>query len=196
MASAGMDTGREPVRIATPLTDEHVAALHAGDRVLISGVLLTARDAAHKRLVECLDRGEALPCDVRGQIIYYVGPTPARPGQVIGSAGPTTAYRMDSFTPRLLAEGLKGTIGKGGRTPEVVEALQRYRAVYLAATGGAAALLSKRIVSCDVIAYDDLGPEAIRRLVVEDFPAIVINDIYGEDYYKTGPREYLAGRRQ
>jgi len=192
MASAQSGKDREPVRITTPLTDESVAALRAGDRVLISGVLITARDAAHKRLVECLDRGDDLPFDIRGQVIYYVGPTPARPGQVIGSAGPTTAYRMDAFTPRLLAEGLKGAIAKGARSAEVIEAFQRYRGVYLAATGGAAALLSKRIVSCEVIAYDDLGPEAVRRLVVEDFPVIVVNDIHGEDYYRTGPREYLA----
>ena len=174
-----------PIKITPPLTDKDVENLRAGDKVLITGVLYTARDAAHKRLIELLDKGEKLPFDVKGQLIYYVGPTPAKPGQVIGSAGPTTSGRMDAYTPRLLELGLKGTIGKGQRSAEVVEAMKKYKAVYLAAVGGAAALIAKTIKKAEIVAYEDLGPEAIRRLEVVDFPAIVVNDINGNDLFKS-----------
>lgn len=170
--------------LTTPLTGEDVAALRAGDRVRLSGVVYTARDAAHRRMIECLERGERLPIPIDGQVIYYVGPSPAPPGKVIGSAGPTTSYRMDPYVERLLALGLKATIGKGGRSPQVVEAMKRHGAVYLAAIGGAAALIASSIKECEVLAYEDLGPEAVRRLVVEDFPAIVANDIYGGNVYE------------
>ncbi len=172
-----------PVRLSTPLTEEVVLSLRAGQPVLISGVLYTARDAAHRRMAEAIGRGEDLPFDVRGQVIYYVGPTPAPPGKVIGSAGPTTAGRMDKLTPMLLERGLKGMIGKGARSAEVKDALIKYRAVYFGGLGGAGALLSKRITSVELIAYEDLGTEAIRRIEVVDFPAIVINDCYGGDAY-------------
>jgi len=177
-------------RLTLPLTDSDVAGLRAGDRILLSGPLLAARDAAHQRFAEALARGEALPVEVAGQVLYYVGPTPARPGEVIGSAGPTTASRMDRFTPALLALGLKGTIGKGGRSPEVVEAMRRYKAVYFGAVGGAGALLSRRIRAVEVLAYEDLGPEAVRRLVVEDFPVIVVNDLEGRDLFQEGKARY------
>lgn len=178
------------MELRPPLTDDVVAQLRAGDQVTITGVIYTARDAAHKRLVEALDRGEPLPIDVKGQIIYYVGPSPAKPGQVIGSAGPTTSTRMDPFTPRLLAEGLKATIGKGARGPQVKEALKRHKSLYLGAIGGAGALLSKRIVKAEVVAFEDLGPEAIRRLEVIDFPVVVINDIHGADLFEAGKAQY------
>lgn len=180
----------EPIRIETPLGDEDVAGLKAGDRVLISGVIYTGRDAAHKRLVDLIDKGEELPLDIKGQIIYYVGPTPARPGKPIGSAGPTSSYRMDPYSPRLMEKGLKGMIGKGMRSKEVIEAMKQYRAVYMAAVGGAAALIARRIKKSEIIVYEDLGPEAIRRLEVEDFPAIVVNDIWGNDLYVEGTRRY------
>jgi len=176
--------------ITPPLTDEMVASLHAGDRLRITGVIYTGRDAAHKRLVELIDKGEPLPIDLQGQIIYFVGPTPAKPGQVIGSAGPTPSGRMDAYSPRLLALGLKGMIGKGARNDEVREALVRDKAVYLAATGGAGALLARRIRSATVVAYEDLGPEAIHRLEVEEFPVVVINDMYGGDLYAEGRRKF------
>ncbi len=179
-----------PIKITPPLTDADVENLRAGDKVLITGVLYTARDAAHKRLIELLDKGEKLPFDVKGQLIYYAGPTPAKPGQVIGSAGPTTSGRMDAYTPRLLELGLKGTIGKGQRSAEVVEAMKKYKAVYLAAVGGAAALIAKTIKKAEIIAYEDLGPEAIRRLEVVDFPAIVVNDINGNDLFRIGVERY------
>lgn len=172
------------VHITTPLSDQDILALHAGDSVLLSGVVYTARDAAHARMVEALRCGEPLPFDIRGQVIYYVGPTPAKPGRVIGSAGPTTSGRMDAYTPLLLAAGLKGMIGKGERNQEVIDAIVRHRAIYFAATGGAAALLAKHIVSCEVIAYEDLGCEAVHRLEVCDFPLVVINDYQGRDYYR------------
>ncbi|HAG51558.1 MAG TPA: Fe-S-containing hydro-lyase, partial [Deltaproteobacteria bacterium] len=175
-----------PIKITPPLTDADVEKLKVGDKVLITGVLYTARDAAHKRLIELLDKGEKLPFDVKGQLIYYVGPTPAKPGQVIGSAGPTTSGRMDVYTPRLLELGLKGTIGKGQRSQEVIDAMKKNKAVYLAAVGGAAALIAKTIKRAEIIVYEDLGPEAIRRLEVKDFPAIVVNDIYGSDLFKIG----------
>ncbi len=180
----------QPIKITPPLTDKDVEKLNAGDKVLITGVLYTARDAAHKRLIELLDKGENLPFDVKGQLIYYVGPTPPKPGQVIGSAGPTTSGRMDAYTPRLLDLGLKGTIGKGQRSQEVVEAMKKYKAVYLAAVGGAAALIAKTIKKAEIVAYEDLGPEAIQRLEVKDFPAIVVNDIYGNDLCKIGVERY------
>lgn len=176
--------------ITTPLTREDVEDLSAGDSVLLTGRLLTARDAAHKRLITLLDKGEDLPVELEGQVIYYVGPTPARPGKVIGSAGPTTAGRMDAFTPRLLERGLRGMIGKGYRSPEVKEALARHGAVYMAAVGGAAALIAERIKAARVVAYEDLGPEAIRELEVVDFPALVVNDAHGGDLYEQGRRQY------
>lgn len=177
-------------RITPPLTDGVVEALRVGDRVLITGVIYTARDAAHKRLVDLIKRGESLPLDLQGAIIYYVGPTPPKPGYVIGSAGPTTAYRMDHYTPILIEHGLKATIGKGQRSPEVRESLKRFKALYLVAVGGAGALLSKRIKKAEVIAYEDLGPEAIRRLEVEDFPVIVGNDALGGDIFVEGKERY------
>lgn len=177
-------------RITTPLTDEVVAGLKAGDNVLISGTILTGRDAAHKKLMDLIEKGAPLPVDIRGQIMFYVGPTPARPGKPIGSAGPTTSYRMDVFTPKLHELGLKATVGKGSRSAEVLAALKKYKAVYLAVTGGAAALVSKSIRQAEVVAYPELGPEAIRRLEVEDFPAQVINDMYGGDIYVEGRGQY------
>jgi fumarate hydratase subunit beta len=176
--------------VTTPLSDEDVEALRAGDRVRISGVIYTARDAAHARLAALIARGEPLPFDVRGQIIYYTGPSPARPGDIVGSIGPTTASRMDSYTPALLALGLKGTVGKGYRGPAVKEALRRHRAVYFGAIGGAGAVLSRHVKGLEVIAWEDLGTEAVRRLVVEDFPAIVINDCHGGDLYEEGRKVY------
>jgi fumarate hydratase subunit beta len=177
-------------RLALPLTEEAVASLHAGDEVLLTGPLYVARDAAHKRLVEALDRGEALPFDITGQTVYYMGPSPAPPGRVIGAAGPTTATRMDPYAPRLLAVGLRGMIGKGPRSAEVREAIRKYKAVYLAPVGGAGALLSKTILAAEVVAYEDLGPEAVRRLEVEDFPATVIDDVHGADLYEQGKKRY------
>ncbi|HOE62753.1 MAG TPA: Fe-S-containing hydro-lyase [Candidatus Sumerlaeota bacterium] len=177
-------------RLSTPLTDEAVLSLKMGDDVLISGVIYTGRDAAHKRLFDILQAGGELPVDLRGQIIYYVGPAPAKPGHAIGPAGPTTSYRMDAYTPRLLEYGLKGMIGKGNRSHEVIEAIKKYKAVYFAAIGGAAALIAKSIHKAEVVAYDDLGPEAIRRLEVVDFPAVVINDCMGNDLYVEGERRF------
>jgi fumarate hydratase subunit beta len=180
----------EPVRLKTPLTDQDVEKLKIGDRVLLNGVIYTGRDAAHKRLHDLLQSGKDLPFDIRGQIIYYVGPTPAKPGQVLGSAGPTTSYRMDAFAPALIEKGLKGMIGKGMRSDQVKEAMKRHKAVYFAATGGAGALLAKRVKKAEVVAYDDLGPEAIRRLEVEDLPVIVVNDVQGNDLYVEGAKKY------
>jgi fumarate hydratase subunit beta len=178
------------VRLSPPLTDQDVLQLDIGDTVIISGVIYTARDAAHKRLVDMLARGEHLPMDIQGQIIYYVGPSPARPGQVIGAAGPTTSYRMDSYAPTLINLGLKAMIGKGKRSAEVIAALQAHKAVYLGATGGAGALISQRIKNAEVIAFPELGPEAVHRLEVEDFPTIVINDCQGRDLYDLGVKQY------
>jgi fumarate hydratase subunit beta len=180
----------DPIRITPPLTDEVVEKLQIGDRVLINGVIYTGRDAAHKRLTDLVNRGESLPFDLVGQILYYVGPTPPKPGLAIGSAGPTTSYRMDSYAPILIAKGLKGMIGKGIRGKEVIEAIKKFKAIYFAATGGAGALLSKRIKKAEVVAYEDLGPEAIRRLEVEDFPVIVVNDVKGNDLYIEGRKRY------
>ncbi len=178
------------LRITSPLDDEMVEKLRAGDQVLISGVIYTARDTAHKRLVEALDKGEKLPFDLAGQTVYYMGPSPPRPGQVIGSAGPTTSGRMDVYSPRLIEEGLKGMIGKGNRSTAVKEAIKKHKAVYFAAIGGAGALITKAIKKSEVIAYEELGAEAIRRLEVEDFPATVANDVYGGDLYEEGKAKY------
>ncbi|MGN1413329.1 MAG: Fe-S-containing hydro-lyase [Anaerovoracaceae bacterium] len=178
-------------RITTPLTLEKTRDLHCGDNVLISGVIYTGRDAAHKRLVELLQQGKELPLDVKDAIIYYVGPAPAQPGKVIGSAGPTTSYRMDAYAPALLDIGLKGMIGKGKRSPEVIESMKKNGAVYFGAIGGAGALLAKCIKKAEVIAYEDLGAEAIRRLEVEDLPAVVIIDSEGNNLYEQGRTDYL-----
>lgn len=183
----------EMKKLTTPLTKEKLEELHSGDQVLLSGVIYTARDAAHKRFVDALDRGEKMPFDPTAQIIYYVGPTPTKPGQTFGSAGPTTAYRMDAFTPRMISEGLMGMIGKGKRNQEVKDAIKG-NATYFAAIGGAAALMGKRVKESEVIAYDDLGAEAVRRLVVEDLPIIVVNDIHGNDLYIEGRAEYLESK--
>jgi len=178
------------VRLIPPLTDQLIKSLVMGDQVLVNGIIYTARDAAHKRLMDLLDAGQELPVDFQGQILYYVGPSPARPGRVIGAAGPTTSTRMDVYTPTMLKLGLKAMIGKGKRGPEVIRALEEYTAVYLGATGGAGALISKCIKAAEVVAFPDLGPEAIHRLEVEDFPAVVINDCHGGDLYELGRREY------
>jgi fumarate hydratase subunit beta len=176
--------------ITAPLTDDAVAELRIGDAVQISGVMYTARDAAHKRLVELIDAGEELPVDISGQIIYYAGPTPAKPGKVIGSAGPTTSGRMDPYAPKLIEKGLKVMVGKGIRGDTVVEAMKHWKAVYLAATGGAAALISRSIKSVEIVAYEDLGAEAIRKLEVQGFPAIVVQDMYGGNLYDEGIKTY------
>jgi len=176
--------------IKTPVSDEVIENLHAGDQVFITGSLYTGRDSAHKKLIDLVEKGEKLPIDIKGQFIYYVGPTPARPGKSIGSAGPTTSYRMDSFAPTLYKLGLKGTIGKGSRNKEVKDSLQKYKGVYLAAVGGAGALISKSIEKAEVIAYPELGPEAVRKVEVKEFPCIVINDMYGGDLYEEGKKHY------
>lgn len=170
--------------VTTPLMDEDVMKLRTGDRVLISGIIYTARDAAHKRMVDLLDSGGELPFYLRGQVIYYAGPAPAKPGAVIGSCGPTTSSRMDTYTPKLIQHGLKGMIGKGKRSQEVRDAMITHKCVYFAAVGGAGALLAKTIKESEIIAYPDLEPESVRRLVVEDFPAIVAIDAYGRDIYE------------
>lgn len=176
--------------LKVPFTADEAAALRAGDMVYLTGVVYTARDAAHKRMNDALDRGEQLPVDLSGNVVYYLGPTPARPGRVIGSAGPTTASRMDKYAPRLLDLGLRGMIGKGKRTQQVADAIVRNKAVYFAAVGGAGALLSKCIKKADVVAYDDLGTEAIRRLEVENLPVIVVIDSAGDNLYLTAPEKY------
>jgi fumarate hydratase subunit beta len=178
------------MNLTTPLTDDVIEQLRAGDKISITGVIYVGRDAAHKRLVEALDAGESLPFDPRGQIIYYMGPAPAKPGDPIGSAGPTTSYRMDPYAPRLMEVGLKGMIGKGNRSMPVREAMQKHKAIYMAAIGGAGALIAKSIKKADVVAYDDLGAEALRRLEVEEFPAIVVNDTIGGDAYEDGLARY------
>ena len=180
------------VKINTPLTREAVRNLKAGDSCLISGVIYTARDAAHKRLCELVAQGKELPMDVKDAIIYFVGPTPARPGQAIGSAGPTTSYRMDAYSPILIEQGLTGMIGKGKRGAEVIDAMKEHGAVYFGAIGGCGALLSKCIKKAEIVAYEDLGAEAVRRLEVEDFPAIVIIDAEGNNLYESGREAYLA----
>ncbi len=176
--------------ITTPLTEETVKNLHAGDFVRITGPIYTARDAAHKRMYEALGRGEGLPFDVKDNVIYYVGPTPAKPGEVVGSAGPTTSGRMDKYTPAMIEQGMKGMIGKGFRNGDVVEACKKHHAVYLVAIGGTAAVISQSIRSEEMVAYEDLGPEAIRRYDVVDFPAIVGIDIEGNDVYKLEISKY------
>ena len=177
-------------KVTLPLTDETLKDLKAGDNILLTGVIYVGRDAAHKRIVEALDQGKPLPFDIRGQTIYFMGPSPAKPGQPIGAAGPTTSGRMDVYSPRLIAEGLKGMIGKGMRSPAVKDAMKEYKAVYLAAIGGAGALIAKSIKKSEVVAYEELGAEAIRRLEVEDFPVTVVNDIYGGDLYQEGKARY------
>lgn len=176
--------------VRPPLGDADVEALKAGDRVRITGILYTARDAAHARLLPLIDEGQPLPIDVRGQIIYYTGPSPARPGDVVGSIGPTTGGRMDKFTPKLLALGLKGTMGKGARSQAVKEAFKQYKGVYFGAIGGAGAVLSRFVTKVEIVAYEDLGTEAIRRIEVEGFPAIVVNDCHGGDLYEDGMKAY------
>jgi len=180
----------EPIKLTPPMTDDITLKLRAGDRVEITGVIYTARDMAHKFLVEGHQKGEKLPFDVKGQILYYTGPTPAPPGKAIGSAGPTTSYRMDKYTPLLLELGLKGMIGKGPRGQEVKDAIKKHKAVYFAAIGGAGAFISKTIKKAEVIAYPELGTEAVMRLEVENFPAIVVNDVYGGDLYLMGVERY------
>lgn len=178
------------IKITTPLTDETVRSLKAGDSVRITGSIYTARDAAHKRMTEALAKGEQLPFDIKGQIIYYVGPTPAKPGQPIGSAGPTTSGRMDKYSPELMSLGMKGMIGKGARSQEVVDAIRKNNAVYFAAIGGAAALISQKVKEYNIVDYEDLGAEALAEMKVEDFPAIVVIDSEGNDYYKIGIKKY------
>ena len=177
-------------KITLPLTDEILKELKAGDEVLLTGVIYTARDAAHKRMTEALDQGKSLPFDIKGQTIYFVGPTPARPGKPAGSAGPTTSSRMDGYSPRLIAEGLKGMIGKGMRSSAVRKAMKEHKAVYFGAIGGTGALIARSIKKSEVIAYEELGAEALRRLEVEDLPVTVVNDIYDGDLYQEGKARY------
>ena len=180
--------------ITLPLTEELAKTLHAGDTVYLTGTIYTSRDAGHKRMCESLAKGEPLPMDPMNATIYYVGPTPAKPGQVIGSAGPTTSGRMDAYAPTMLSVGARGMIGKGARLPEVVEAMKQYGGVYFGAIGGAGALLAKCIKKCELIAYEDLGAEALRKLYVEDMPLVVIIDAEGNNLYESGRAEYLAGK--
>ncbi len=180
------------ISVKTPLSREDARKLKSGDSVLLTGVIYTARDAAHKRLCELVAQGKELPMDVKDSVIYFVGPTPAREGQAIGSAGPTTAYRMDAYSPTMIAQGQTGMIGKGKRSDEVVAAMKEHGAVYFGAIGGCGALLSKCIKKAEVIAYEDLGAEAIRRLEVEDFPVIVVIDSEGNNLYETGRKAYLS----
>ena len=182
------------ISIKTPLTREDARKLKSGDSVLLTGVIYTARDAAHKRLCELVAQGKELPLDVKDSIIYFVGPTPARPGEAIGSAGPTTSYRMDAYSPTMIAQGQTGMIGKGKRNEEVIAAMKEHGAVYFGAIGGCGALLSKCIKKAEVIAYEDLGAEAIRRLEVEDFPVVVIIDSEGNNLYETGRKAYLESK--
>ena len=182
-------------RITLPLTEELAQSLHAGDTVLLTGTIYTSRDAGHKRMCESLAKGEPLPFDPKDATIYYVGPTPAKPGQVIGSAGPTTSGRMDAYAPTMLSVGARGMIGKGARLPEVVEAMKQYSGVYFGAIGGAGALLAKCIKQCELIAYEDLGAEALRKLYVEDMPLVVIIDSQGNNLYESGRAEYLASKK-
>jgi fumarate hydratase subunit beta len=176
--------------VELPLSDDVLETLHAGDELLLTGVMYVGRDAAHKRMIEALQAGKPLPVDLKGQVIYFMGPTPAKPGKVIGSAGPTSSYRMDAYSPRLIAEGLKGMIGKGMRSGEVKDAMKKYKAVYFGAIGGAGALISSCIRKAEIIAYEDLGAEALRRIEIQDFPVTVINDIYGGDLYEEGRAQY------
>lgn len=179
-------------KITAPMTQEDITDLHAGDRVLLSGTIYTARDAAHKRLCERIERGESLPFDPHGSVIYFVGPTPAKPGAVIGSCGPTTSYRMDAYSPLMIEQGQIGMIGKGQRSQEVIDAMKQHGAVYFGATGGAGALLAQCVISSELVAYEDLGAEAIRRLEVRDMPLTVVIDKYGKNLYQEGRTAYLA----
>ncbi len=183
------------INLKTPLTEEKATSLKAGDTILLSGTIYTARDAAHKRLIELVNRGEELPFNIKDEIIYYVGPTPAKPGEVIGSAGPTTSYRMDPYAPTLLDLGLKGMIGKGSRSEEVINAIIRNKGIYFGAIGGAGALIGKSIISSEIIAYNDLGAEAIRKIEVKDMPLVVIIDTEGNNLYEIGQKEYLDSQR-
>ncbi len=176
--------------ITLPLTDETIDTLHCGDMVELSGVIYTARDAAHARICDAIDKGEKTPFDIAGQVIYYCGPTPAKPGHVIGSCGPTTSGRMDAFTPKLLDLGLKGMLGKGPRSQEVIDSIKHNHAVYFAAVGGAAALIAQSIKEVQVIAYDELGPESVKRMVIENLPCVVAVDSTGENLYAEGPAQY------
>jgi len=178
------------IKLNTPLSDEDVDKLKIGDKVYLTGIIYTGRDAAHKRMIDLLDAGKSLPIDICGQVIYYVGPAPAKPGQPIGSAGPTTSYRMDAYAPKLMKLGMKGMIGKGNRSSEVIEAMKKHKVLYFGATGGAGALIAKSIKKAEVVAYEDLGPEAIMRLEVENFPVVVINDTKGNDLYVEGAKKY------
>jgi len=185
----------EPVRtikLKPPLNDSDVSSLQIGDKVLIDGTIYTARDAAHKRLFELIETKKDLPFSLKGEVIYYVGPTPPRPGRPIGAAGPTTSYRMDPYTPRLVELGLKATIGKGPRASEVIDAMKKFKAVYLVAIGGTGALLGRQVVKSELIAFEDLGTEAIRRLTIRDFPAIVANDVTGRDIFKEAVAKYAT----
>jgi fumarate hydratase subunit beta len=184
----------DAIKLTPPLTDGDVEQLQIGDRVLLSGAIYTGRDAAHKRLTDLIQTGESLPFDIQGQIIYYVGPSPAKPGKPVGAAGPTTSYRMDAYAPELIRLGLKGMIGKGGRNQQVRDAMAKYKAVYFAAIGGAGALMAQAIKEATIVAYEDLGPEAIRRLEVMEFPVIVVNDVRGNDLYEEGIRKYGVKR--
>jgi fumarate hydratase subunit beta len=183
----------EARKIKTPLTNEVITSLHAGDMVLLSGEVYTARDVAHRRLYEALTKGEKLPFDLHGAVIFYAGPAPTPPGKVIGSIGPTTSYRMDFFTPKLIENGLRGMIGKGNRSSEVVEAIKKHNAVYFGAIGGIAALMSQCVKKVELIAYEDLGPEAIRKLTIVDLPLVVINDFQGNDLYISEQLEWRIG---
>ena len=178
------------IRLTPPLSDAAVENLQIGDKVSISGTIYTGRDAAHKRLIDLIQTDKPLPFDIQGQIIYYVGPSPAKPGRPVGAAGPTTSYRMDAYAPELIRLGLKGMIGKGARNPDVRGAMSEFKAVYFAAIGGAGALMAQAIKKAEIIAYEDLGPEAIRKLVVEEFPVIVVNDVRGNDLYEEGVKKY------
>ena len=179
------------IKLHTPLTEDKILSLKAGDSILLSGVIYSARDAAHKRLIELLDKGKDLPLNIKDEIIYYVGPSPAKPGQIIGSAGPTTSYRMDAYAPRLMDLGLKGMIGKGARNKEVIDSIKKNKSVYFGAIGGAAALIGKSIIKSEIIAYEDLGAEAIRRMEVKDMPFVVIIDSQGNNLYDIGQKSYL-----
>jgi fumarate hydratase subunit beta len=180
----------ETRKIKTPLTEEVITSLHAGDMVLLSGEVYTARDVAHRRLYDALIKGEVLPVDLSQIVLFYAAPSPTPPGKIIGSIGPTTSYRMDFFTPKLIENGLRGMIGKGNRSPEVVEAIKQHKAVYFGAIGGIAALMSQCVKKIELIAYEDLGPEAIRKSTIVDFPLVVINDLQGNDLYISEQRKW------
>ncbi len=177
-------------RIKAPFLENEAAGLHAGDEILLSGIIYTARDAAHKRMTDAMKRGESLPMDLDGAVLFYAGPSPARPGAPVGSIGPTTSYRMDPYTPFLLERGIKGMIGKGDRSEEVVKSMKQQKAVYLGATGGIAALLARTILASRLLAYEDLGPEALRELEVRDMPLVVLIDSSGDSLYRIGPEKY------